>query len=80
MAKMGATAIRGTEVVVTKITDTVKESYESKKKRVLVDLSDIRPAVTFEGKWIGADIKIAQKALVRAYKGRKRLLLREEIK
>lgn len=77
---MGATAIRGTKVTMAKVEDILKESYTSKKKRVLIDLSGIRPAVSFEGHWIGADIKIAQKALVRAYKGRKRMLIKEDIK
>lgn len=77
---MGATAIRGTKVTVAKVEDVLKESYTSKKKRVLIDLSDIRPAVTFEGHWVGADIKIAQKALIRAYNGRKRMLIKEDIK
>ena len=80
MGKIGLTAIRGTKVTVAKVIDEVRESYASKKKRALIDLSGIRPEITFEGHWIGVDIKIAQKALVRAYKGRKRLLIKKEIK
>jgi hypothetical protein len=80
MAKMGLTAIRGTKVTVAKVEDVIKESYNSKKKRALIDLSGIRPAVTFEGHWIGADVKIAQKTLVRAYKARKQILIKKEIR
>ena len=80
MPRIGQTAIRGTKVAVEKLVDEVKESYDSKKKRVLIDLSGIRPAVTFEGHWIGADIRIAEKALVRAYKARKQILIKKEIK
>ena len=77
---MGQTAIRSTKVTVAKLIDEVQESYTSKEKRVLIDLSGIRPSVTFEGHWIGADIKIAQKALVRGYKARKQILIKKEIK
>ena len=80
MPRIGQTAIRGTKVAVEKLVDEVKESYDSKKKRVLIDLSGIRPAVTFEGHWIGADIRIAEKTLVRAYKARKQILIKKEIK
>lgn len=80
MGKIGLTAIRGTKVTVAKIEDVVQESYSSKKKKVLIDLSGSRPAVTFEGHWIGADIKIAHKSLIRAYKARKQLLIKKEIK
>lgn len=80
MPKIGQTAIRGTKVAVEKLVDEVKESYDSKKKRVLIDLSGMRPAVTFEGHWIGADIRIAEKTLVRAYKARKQILIKKEIK
>jgi len=80
MARMGLTAIRGTKVNIAKVEDVIKESYNSKKKRALIDLSGLRPAVTFEGHWIGADIKIAQKALVRAYKARKQILIKKEIR
>jgi hypothetical protein len=80
MAEMGQTAIRGTKVEVKKVEDVIKESYLSKRKRVLIDLSGIRPKVTFEGHWIGADITITQKALIRAYRARKQLLIKKEIK
>ena len=80
MAGIGQTAIRGTKVTMAKLDAGLKESYASKKKRVLIDLSGIRPAVTFEGHWIGADIKIAQKTLVRAYKARKQILIKKEIR
>ena len=80
MGKIGLTAIRGTKVNVEKVEDVIKESYNSKKKRALIDLSGTRPMVTFEGHWIGADVKIAQKTLVRAYKARKQLLIKKEIK
>ena len=80
MPKIGLTALRGTKVTMAKLDVAINESYASKKKRALIDLSGLRPAVTFEGHWIGADVKIAQKALVRAYKARKRILIKKEIK